>query len=145
MAAKTTGREIEREDLERPLTAEQLEARRRAGWQAVTVVWRREADAAASPRRCEVPYGLRVAADPRHLEDDPAEMEVLRLILAGVVRDCPLSEIAADLDARGYHRRDGGRWTQSDLFEMLPRVVDEAPTIYASDAWQAERHRLRAV
>lgn len=125
------------ETLDRPLTADDLERRRHRGWRAVSVVWERDADSERSAPRTEVPYGLRVAQDAKHLEADPEEMEVLRLVLAGVVRDRPLGEIAADLASRGLARRDGGRFTQSDLFELLPRVVDEAPSIYASDEWRA--------
>lgn len=129
----------ETETFDRPLTVDDLERRRQAGWHAVSVVWERDAEAGHAARRTPVPYGLRVGDDAKHLEVDPDEMAVLRLILAGVVRDRPLGEIAADLASRNLHRRDGGRFTQSDLFELLPRVVDEAPSIYASAEWRALR------
>ncbi|MEM9597247.1 MAG: hypothetical protein AAGD06_23470 [Acidobacteriota bacterium] len=134
-----------RETLKKPLTAGDLATRARDGWRPVAVEWERAGDGAADPSRTEVPYGLRAGDDPHRLEVDPAEMDVLRGMLTLIVQDRPLSEVAAELDRRGHRRRDGGPWTQSHVFEMLPRVIEVSPDIYASDAWKREKPPLRQV
>ena len=133
-----------RENLDGPLTPEHLAAKAREGWRAVAVEWERDADA-PDTRRTAVPFGLKVGSDCHHLEHDPQEMAALHLMLSRIVQDRPLSEIAAELDRRGYRRRDGGGWTQADVFNLLPRLIEVAPEIYASEAWQGERGHLRRV
>ena len=131
--------ELMREVLNRPITPELLEERRAAGWRPVAIEWQREGT--AGQRLTQIPYGLKVAADGQHLAEDTGEMEVLRIILSHIVRDRALSEIAEALGERGHRRRDGRPWSQSAVFDLLPRLVEVAPSIYASEAWRSERLR----
>ena len=133
-----------REVLEQSITPEFLEAKLREGWKPVAIEWERDASAEGEVG-IEVPYGLEVSGDGRRLKTHPTEMDCLRVILGQIVRDRPLSEVAEELDRRGFRRRDGSAWTQSAVFALLPRVIEVAPTIYDSEAWQAERPKLRSV
>ncbi|MGH9595061.1 MAG: hypothetical protein ACRD5L_18360 [Bryobacteraceae bacterium] len=62
-----------------------------AGWRPSSVEWEREvtveAPVAEPADRMlqEVPFGLRVAEDCHHLEQDPAEMEVLQTVMELIV------------------------------------------------------------
>jgi hypothetical protein len=76
-----------REAWSRPITAEFLAEQASFGWKLVSVVWEREIEPDAgspSPREEEAPYGLRVAADGLHLEENTAELEVLLVIMEGI-------------------------------------------------------------
>ena len=83
----------------------------------------------------ELPFGMRVASDCHHIEEDPAEAEVLRVIMRMVVDDRPLSKIADELNQRGHRTRAGNRWTMSDIFRLMPVLVDNGPRIFADAAW----------
>ena len=129
---------------------EEIQGRRNEGWKLVAVEWERGSgsteSAAASPRR-EVPYGLRPTADGLFLEDHPEELATLRRILGGMVEDEALSVIAERLNEEGLRTRYNHRWRQSDLFDLLPRIVEAGADILRSEAWSAERrgHGLRAI
>ncbi|MEM8996942.1 MAG: hypothetical protein AAGF23_19320 [Acidobacteriota bacterium] len=132
--------ERKREKLTRPVTAEWLEERRAEGWRPVAIEWERTSPSRA-PELTEVPFGLRVAEDGKHLCEDADEMAMLRTVLGMIVTDRPMSEIAAELSRRGFHRRSGEAWTQGSVFDLLPRVIEMAPSIYESEAWRRERPR----
>lgn len=136
-----------REVLSEPLTPELLAKRANEGWRPVAVEWRRESSAGEGSSRIEVPFGLKVAEGGEYLAEHPEETAVLRRILAQIIEDRPLSEVAELLNADGDLQRDGSPWNQSAVFELLPRVIEVAPSIYASEAWQRERaeQRLKAV
>ena len=55
----------------------------------------------------ELPYGLQVASDCLHLEENPVEKEALVLMLELIVQDLPFSKIASELNDRGYRTRAG--------------------------------------
>lgn len=135
-----------REVLTEPLTAEHMARRSSEGWIPVAVEWQREAGAStteAKGPRIQVPYGLEVAEGGGYLQESGVEMAVLRRILSQIVDDRPLSEIAERLSELGSAQRNKEPWTQSALFELLPRVIEVAPSIYASAAWQEERRFRR--
>ncbi len=135
-----------REVLSTPLTPELLEEKARQGWFAVAVEWQRsEPQAAAAELREEVPFGLKVAEDGRHLIEDPAEIEALALILEEIVADRSLSTVAEELNRRGFRRRDGARWTQVAVFNMLPRLIEVAPRIYSTEEWSERESRRRQI
>jgi hypothetical protein len=58
------------------------------------------------------------------------------------VQDGPYSAIAEELNQRGYRTRQGMRWTPISVFQMLPRLIEVGPKIFASDEWQERRKRL---
>ena len=101
---------------------------------------------AENPKRREIPYGLKVSEDCLHLEDHPQEQEVLAKILESVVADHKLSEIAAQLNEAGSKTRKGQPWSQVDIFNLMPRLVEAGPEILSREDWEARRgRRLRAV
>ncbi|HVS14145.1 MAG TPA: hypothetical protein VMV46_09490 [Thermoanaerobaculia bacterium] len=134
-----------REVLTEPLTAERLRRRVDEGWRPVAVEWERTSAAGATSvlARSEVPYGLQVAADASHLEENPAEVETMMVVLDLIAEDQPLSRIAADLNRHGLPTRSGQPWTQTALFHLLPRLIEAAPEIYASAEWGRLRRARR--
>jgi hypothetical protein len=140
------GVERVREVLSGPLTDKYLAERKTAGWRPVLVEWERESGspppAPAKTESHEVPYGLRVAGDCRHLEEDPAEQQVLMRMLDLIARDFPLSKVADDLNARGQRMRSGARWSAPAVFELLPRLMEAGPHIVTSENWTERRERL---
>lgn len=96
-----------------------------------------------TPRRQEIPYGLRISQDCRYLEENPGEMAVLLAMMEGIVADKRLSAIAQDLNSRGYSTRDGEPWNQVSVFHMLPRLIDMGPTMFAQEEWRERRKHIR--
>jgi hypothetical protein len=121
-----------------------LQEMAREGWRPVAIEWERDVEtgAAAGELKQEIPYGLRVAEDCVHLEEHPDEKRALFLMLQAIVEDAPLSEVAGLLNGEGMRTRAGVEWTQIDVFNMLPRLIEAAPQIFATDEW---RHRTREV
>jgi hypothetical protein len=132
-----------REVISGPLSAEQLERRQAEGWRLVAVEWERSPSAVGvHPPLMEVAYGLRVAADHQHLEENPVEVQVMLDILEGIVQDQPMSRIAENLNRRGRVMRTGEPWTQSAVFELLPRLIDFGPRLFSRDEWTERRRKL---
>lgn len=135
-----------RETVWEPPSPHYLAEKARKGWTLVALEWEREMnpeEAASLGLACDVPYGLRVAANSLTLEEDPQERLVLTAMLDLIVKDdVRFSRIADALNERGYRARGGGNWTQSAVFEMLPRLVEAAPTILTSAQWEALKQRL---
>jgi hypothetical protein len=88
-----------------------------------------------------VPYGFRIAADCVHLEDDPVEKRALTVMMGVITEDQPLSQVAAELNRRGFRTRRDANWTPLDVFNMLPRLVETGPAIFASAEWLALKNR----
>jgi hypothetical protein len=106
------------------------------GWRLVALEWEREAEDSDQAPREEVPFGLKVADDCVHLEEDPVERQALRLMLDLIVDDeIPLSRVTNELNQRGYRTRSGSKWTQAAVFDMLPRLIESAPRIFSTDEW----------
>lgn len=139
--------ERERDVLKSSPDEEYWQEKTAEGWRPVAVEWERDVPDAEErePLMEEVPYGLEVSDDRQHLVENPAEIEVVRLLLEQIVSDRPLSAAAEELDRRGHRQRNGSRWTQVALFNLLPRVVELAPRIYSSEEWNEKRARLKLV
>lgn len=118
-----------------------------AGWKLTAVEWEREVEGEEEPRtfREEVPYGLRVSEDCLHLQEDPGEKQVLVLMLELLLRDRPFSRVAEELNQQGLRTREGAKWTTVSVFNMLPRLIDMGPRIFASEEWAERRKQLVAV
>lgn len=127
------------------LTDDLLRERAADGWKPVAIVWEREGDEEApAPEPEPVPYGLRVSADCRHLEQDDGEVETMITMLKMIVDEKPFSEVARSLNERGMRTRQGTEWNQTAVFYMLPRLIEVAPEIYSSRAWQELKPHLVA-
>ncbi len=121
---------------------EEIRRKAQAGWRPVAVVWEREADSKQFQREVDVPYGLKVAADAHHLEENPDEHQVLMLTMELIVQDKRLSRVAAELNARRFRTRQGFAWNPASVFELLPRLIEAGPRIFTSDEWVERRKRL---
>ncbi len=135
-----------RETVWEPPSPHYLMEKARKGWTLVALEWERDMDAAEAASiglACDVPFGLRVASNALTLEEDPRERDVLLAMLDLIVKDdIPFSRIAQELNEKGFRARGGGPWTPSAVFEMLPRLVEVAPTILTSEQWEALKQRL---
>lgn len=135
-----------REVVWEPPSPQYLMERARAGWTLVALEWERDMtgeEARSIGLPSDVPYGLRVAKSALTLEEDPDERAVLVEMLGLIVRDdVRFSMIAESLNDRGFTTRDDRPWTPSAVFDMLPRLVEIAPTILTSDQWEALKARL---
>jgi len=134
-----------REVLTEPLDPEYLKRRTEAGWRLVAVEWQRQLDdedQRASTLTEDVPFGLRVAADCSHLEEDPTERQVLMLMMDLIVQDHPLSKVAEELNQEGFQTRQRSKWNPVAVFNMLPRLIEVGPRIFSSEEWVARKQRL---
>ena len=129
----------------RPITAEYLARQASFGWKLVSVTWEREMepDPGGSSRRQEdPPYGLRVAGDGVHLEENTAELEVLLVIMEGIVQDHSISKISDDLNRRDFRTRNGSLWTPTAVFTLLPRLIEVGPQMFSSEEWIGRREKI---
>ena len=69
-----------------------------------------------------VPYGYRKNADG-HFEVDPVRAEVVREIFRRVAQGERYSDVAADLNYRGYRTSQGNNWNKGSFFRMLQNRV----------------------
>ena len=134
-----------REVVRGPLDPEYVRRRTDAGWELVAVEWQRPAEGAEQERARGgevVPYGSRVANDCAHLEENPPEMDALTLILELIVQDRSLSHMAETLNQRGFRTREGSKWTVVTVYNMLPRLIEVSPRIFANEAWIERRKHI---
>ena len=132
--------ERKHEVLKGPLDDELLAARAGEGWRPVGVVWERTTEIPVEPGdERSVPYGLRVAQDCRTLEPAGDEIRAMIHMLKMIVEEDSFAAIAASLNEAGLRTRGGEEWNQTMVFQMLPRLIEVAPNIYSSEAWQALR------
>ncbi|HUI77753.1 MAG TPA: recombinase family protein [Bryobacteraceae bacterium] len=125
-----------------------LRERVAAGWKLTALEWEREVETEISetPRWTEdIPYGLQVSTDCARLVDNPDETEVIIRALDMIVEDCPLSRVANELNRRGFRTRDGNAWSPTALFNLLPRMIQVGPRLFASEEWLLRRQRLPKV
>ena len=125
-----------REVLSRPFDESYFRAKLNEGWRLIAVHWERDVEGPRpEPDRWteEVPYGLRVAGDCIHLEEDPAERPALELMLKLISSDRSMSQIARELNNQNLRTRNGTPWTQTTVFNMLPRIIEAAPQIWKKE------------
>jgi hypothetical protein len=131
-----------REVLSSPLTEEYVQYKAESGWKPVAIEWERAS--AGAEGAVEVPFGLQVSEDCVHLEENPAEMEILMAVMELIVQDRPMSQVAEELSQRGHRTRRGLKWGPVDVFELLPRLVEAGPRIFTSEEWAVRRRHLLA-
>ena len=138
-----------RETLSGLPTLDHLVERVEAGWKPVAIEWERAASdaplAAQEHNVEEIPYGLRVSDDCAGLVASESERQIIITALDMIVEDCPLSEVADELNRRGQTTRDGRQWTPSALFTLLPRMIQVGPRVFRSEEWVTRKQRLPRV
>jgi len=137
-------KERRRDVFQAPPGPEYWSEKAKEGWQLIAIEWEQvdERECADAPWIEDIPYGLKVAEDCLHLVENPAEKDALTLMLEMLVADKPFSEVAECLNARGFRTRLGARWSQVDVFDLLPRLVEVASRIYPTHDWSERRKRI---
>jgi hypothetical protein len=132
-----------RDEIENPVSLDYFLHRTKAGWKLKAVEWERAEDAVAPVLQEEIaaPYGIEVVPDSARLQPKSEEVEVLQTILESIVVEKGVSQIATDLNNRGFTTRGGQAWTSTAVFNLLPRLIDAAPDILKRDDWQARRKK----
>jgi len=128
-----------RETLTEPLSPELIERRAEEGWRAASVDWVREGTPPEAEPFLQPPYGLSLAPSGAHLEENRAELDVMLDVLEGLVEDQSLSQIAANLLRRGRATRSGFPWTPAEVFDLLPRIIEYSPRLFASSEWRERK------
>jgi hypothetical protein len=129
-----------------PFSPDLMRQRTAAGWQLVSIEWRRELPEHEVPTEGaydeEIPYGLRISDDCLRLEVDPTENAVLVLMMELLVQDFPLSTVVSDLNEKGFRTRTGKTWSRVTVFNMLPRLIEVGPRLFSTDEWEARRKKF---
>jgi hypothetical protein len=134
-----------RESVTGPVDADHMRQKTEAGWRLVALEWQREIQGEETESEIliqDVPYGLRVSSDCLHLVEDPDEKNALMMMMELIVREDPFSQVASELNERGFLTRNGSPWTPVSVFNMLPRLIEVGPKIFSSEEWEARRERL---
>jgi hypothetical protein len=113
------------------------------GWKIASIEWVREsADAGVAvdaPHvlndQAALPYGLQVTQGGL-VQENPLEATALLLILEQIIREKRIQEIATELNRQGYVTRSGTAWSPTDVFELLPRLIEAGPSLLRSAAWR---------
>ncbi len=122
--------------------AREITQRSEAGWRLVAVEWERDLSAEEQAAAEEVPFGFRLSPSTATLEVEPSEWEALVLMMEMTVQEGPYWTIAEELNRKGYRTRSGGVWTPISVFQMLPRLIEIGPRIFATEDWRRRRERL---
>jgi hypothetical protein len=126
-----------------PFSPEVIRQRAAAGWQMVSIEWRRELPDAEAPAEGafneDIPYGLRISDDCKRLEPDPAEHSVLMQMMELLVQEFSYSSIVSDLNEKGFRMRDGRPWSRVAVFNMIPRLIEVGPRFFGSEEWEQRR------
>jgi hypothetical protein len=142
-----------RESLQGPLDATYVRQREQAGWKLVALEWERAAAAPevpaapveAPPSLTDAPFGLRVAGDCEHLEQNPTEMQFLLSMMELIIQDISLVKVAEELNRKGFRTRKGTEWGPVAVFNMLPRLIELTPQIFNNEEWLERRKHLTLV
>jgi hypothetical protein len=133
-------------------TAEYVKNHQAAGWRLAAVEWQREveSESASEPLSAlnsmeEIPFGTRIASDCLHLQENPAEMQVLNHLAEMVVQDLSYARMADDLNQRGLRTRDAKQWTALAVFKLTPRLIEVAPRILSGGEWDTRKRQLSRV
>lgn len=130
-----------------PFSPDVIRQRTAAGWQMVSIEWRRELPDSEAPPEGGVfdeviPYGLHISEDCKRLEVDAHENRVLLLMMDLLAQDFSYSAIVSDLNEKGFRTRDGRPWSRVAVFNMMPRLIEVGPRIFSSEEWEQRRIKL---
>ena len=123
-----------------PFSGDLIPQRITAGWQMVSIEWRRERPDSETPTEGafgeDIPYGLRISDDCQRLEVEPTENQILMLMMEMIGQDFPYSSIVSDLNEKGFRMRDGRPWNRVAVFNMMPRLIEAGPRLFSSEEWK---------
>jgi hypothetical protein len=129
-----------------PFSPDVIRQRSAAGWQMVSIEWRRELPDTEAPTEGAfdeaIPYGLRISDDCTRLEADPTEHRVLMEMMELLAQDFSYSAIVSSLNEKGFRMRDGRPWNRITVFKMIPRLIEVGPHFFASHEWEQRRKRF---
>ncbi len=129
-----------------PFSPEVIRQRTGAGWQLVSIEWRRELPDMEAPTEGafheDIPYGLRISEDCQRLEVHPTENKALMLMMELLGQDFSYSSIVSDLNEKGFRMRDGRPWNRVAVFNMMPRLIEVGPRLFSMDEWKKFRHKF---
>ncbi len=132
-----------------PFSPEVIQQRAAAGWQMVSIEWRRELPDAETPVEGafneDIPYGLRISDDCKRLEPDPAEHRTLMQMMELLAQEFSYSSIVSDLNEKGFRMRDGRPWNRVAVFNMIPRLIEVGPRFFSSEEWEQRRQSFARV
>jgi hypothetical protein len=131
-----------------PLSPQIIQQRTSSGWQMVSIEWRRELPDSETPSEGafgeDIPYGLAISDDGLRLEVEPTENRVLMQMMELLGQDFPYSSIVSDLNEKGYRTREGRPWSRVAVFNMMPRLIEVGPRLFASEEWRFQQHTKAA-
>ena len=126
-----------------PVSPDIIHQRTAAGWQMSSIEWRRELPDSETPSEGafseDIPYGLRISDDGLRLEVHPTENRALMLMMELLGQDFPYSSIVSDLNEKGFRTRSGNPWNRVAVFNMMPRLIEVGPRLFASEEWKAQQ------
>jgi hypothetical protein len=129
-----------------PISPEVIQQRTAAGWQLVSIEWRRELPDLEAPTEGalsdDIPYGLRISDDCQRLEVHPTENQALMLMMELLGQDFSYSSIVSDLNEKGFRMRDNRPWNRVAVFNMMPRLIEVGPRLFSSEEWKKLRQTL---
>ena len=135
-----------RDVIHAPFSPDLIHQRTAAGWQMISIEWRRELPAGEAPAEGafdeDIPFGLRISEDCKRLEVHPQEHQVLMLMMELLVQDFSYSGIVSDLNEKGFRQRDGRPWNREAVFNMIPRLIEVGPRFFSSEEWDKRRQRF---
>jgi hypothetical protein len=135
-----------RDVISSPFSAGVIQQRTAAGWQMVSIEWRRELPESEAPVEGafdeDIPYGLRISEDCKRLEVEPTEHQTLMLMMELLVQDFGYASIVSDLNEKGFRMRDGRSWNRIAVFNMIPRLIEVGPRFFSSEEWEKRRQRF---
>jgi hypothetical protein len=129
-----------------PFSSEIIGQRTAAGWQLVSIEWRRELPDLEAPTEGafseDIPYGLRISDDCQRLEIEPTENQALMLMMDLLGQDFSYSHIVSDLNEKGFRTRDGKPWSRVAVFNMMPRLIEVGPRLFSSGEWKTRQPKV---
>jgi hypothetical protein len=129
-----------------PFSSEIIGRRTAAGWQLVSIEWRRELPDSEAPSEGafseDIPYGLRISDDCQRLEIEPNENQALMLMMDLLGQDFSYSHIVSDLNEKGFRTRDGKPWSRVAVFNMMPRLIEVGPRLFSSEEWKTRKLKV---
>jgi hypothetical protein len=143
-----------RENVRGPIDLNYIREREAQGWRLVALEWETQKEGVEAPTAVattgeialeETPFGSRIGADPARLVENPSEMEFLLSMMELIIQDISLTKVAEELNHRGFRTRKGSEWGPVAVFNMLPRLIELTPRIFASAEWIERRKRLTPV